>query len=147
MLRVVGFFPLLLSIAGCATITQGTDQTLAVNSQPAGAACTLTREGTVIAEVANTPSSVSVSKSTHGITVDCDKPGYFGSTLVKSELNAATAGNVLIGGVIGIAVDAASGAMHKYPQSVLVPLQPTEQFEQRDRRPKRRRKPDGRPLS
>ena len=147
MLRVVGCLPLILSIAGCATITQGTDQTLAVNSQPPGAACTLTREGAVIAEVANTPGSVSVSKSTHGIVVDCDKPGYFGSTVLKSELNAATAGNVVIGGLIGIAVDAASGAMHKYPQSVLVPLQQIEKSEKRKPKRKRRRKPDGRPVS
>ena len=38
-----------------------------------------------------------------------------------------TAGNILIGGVIGLAVDAASGAMSRYPEMVTVAL-PPERF-------------------
>jgi hypothetical protein len=37
---------------------------------------------------------------------------------VSSEFQAATFGNILLGGIIGVAVDAASGAMNKYPEQV-----------------------------
>ena len=37
-----------------------------------------------------------------------------------------TFGNILFGGIIGIAVDAASGAMHQYPDSVTITLIPDE---------------------
>ena len=35
-----------------------------------------------------------------------------------------SAGNVLLGGVIGLGVDAASGAMNKYPDIVTVAMVP-----------------------
>jgi hypothetical protein len=41
---------------------------------------------------------------------------------VRADFQAATLGNILIGGVIGVVVDAASGAMGTYPPSVAVIL-------------------------
>jgi hypothetical protein len=35
-----------------------------------------------------------------------------------------TAGNLIVGGVIGIGVDAMSGAMNKYPDVISVPMVP-----------------------
>jgi hypothetical protein len=35
-----------------------------------------------------------------------------------------TAGNLIVGGVIGIGVDAMSGAMNKYPDFISVPMVP-----------------------
>ena len=37
-----------------------------------------------------------------------------------------TFGNILFGGIIGVAVDASSGAMNEYPSSVTVRLIPEE---------------------
>ncbi|HZA96691.1 MAG TPA: hypothetical protein VE421_11185, partial [Burkholderiaceae bacterium] len=54
---------------------------------------------------------------------------------IGSEFQAVTLGNVLIGGVVGIVVDAASGAINKYPESVAFKLLPLvfQTAEQRER--------------
>jgi len=45
--------------------------------------------------------------------------------MVESKFSGATIGNVLAGGLIGIAVDAASGANNFYPDQVTVLMQPS----------------------
>jgi hypothetical protein len=47
-----------------------------------------------------------------------------GSSIIPSNVEAMTAGNVIFGGVIGLGVDAASGAMNKYPDIVTVAMTP-----------------------
>ena len=47
---------------------------------------------------------------------------------MASEFQTMTFGNILFGGLIGVAVDAASGAMHEYPAQVTITLIP-EQFD------------------
>jgi hypothetical protein len=46
------------------------------------------------------------------VTKECYQPG---TAIIPSNIEGMTAGNLLFGGVIGIGVDAASGAMNKYP--------------------------------
>jgi hypothetical protein len=41
---------------------------------------------------------------------------------IASELEPMTAGNVLVGGVIGLGIDAATGAMNKYQPSVNIAM-------------------------
>ncbi|MEL6289004.1 MAG: hypothetical protein AAFQ42_05785 [Pseudomonadota bacterium] len=75
--------------------------------------------------MAQTPGQVKVSKSSQNIQVACEKAGYQPAQVVlNSEFEAMTAGNLLVGGVIGLAVDAGTGAMNKYDGVVTVPLQP-----------------------
>jgi hypothetical protein len=50
------------------------------------------------------------------------------------------AGNVLLGGVIGLGVDAASGAMNKYPDMFTVAMMPDPACGS-SRRPRRRDRP------
>jgi hypothetical protein len=110
---------------GCATITSGTSQTIAVTTAPVGADCQFTRDGKLVGRVNPTPGVMPVSKASGNIGVSCTKDGYeptVGS--VSSEFQAATFGNILLGGVIGVAVDAASGAMNKYPEQVSFTLVP-----------------------
>jgi len=58
------------------------------------------------------------------LNVSCSKPGYSdGSTQVTGRVEGTTAGNILLGGVIGLGVDAASGALYKYPDTVTVTLE------------------------
>ena len=122
-----------ISLAGCATITQGTTQLVHVTSTPQGAACSLTRQGTPLAGVRQTPETVTVPRSVYNIDVECQLPdGQKGYALLKTTLTPMVAGNVLVGGLIGAGVDAASGAMNQYPESITVsipsskPLQPAE---------------------
>ena len=110
---------------GCATIVEGNDQTVSIVTEPAGAACELTREGHTVGFVNPTPGSINLEKSSDHIAVRCEKEGHFaGAGVLASGFQGMTFGNILFGGIIGVAVDSASGAMHEYPPSVTVVLVP-----------------------
>ena len=117
---------LIIFSSGCATITKSSDQAVTVNTRPAGAECTLTREGSMIAAINPTPGTISVQKDKDPITVQCNKDGYLESSgTLASEFEAMTFGNIIFGGLIGVGVDAASGAMNTYPPLVTITLIPT----------------------
>lgn len=116
----------LLAVSGCATITEGTSQVIAVNTSPAAATCKLNRAGQVLGTV-TTPGTVTVKpKTADDIMVTCDKAGYQTATFLnKSSVAAATFGNILVGGVIGALVDGSNGASNKYDGTVTLSLTPS----------------------
>lgn len=123
--RLAALLLLAAGLPACATITTGTTQSISVLSEPAGAACTLTRDGTIMGIVNPTPGTVAVSKSSRDIAIRCTRAGNLdGVTTITPQFQAMTAGNILIGGFIGLAVDAASGALSRYPENVIVSLPP-----------------------
>lgn len=110
-------------LPACASITKGTDQEIAVSSNPTGARCELKRDGGQIASVNPTPGSVKVDKSKHDITVRCSKEGHQdGIGILRSSFEAWTVGNIVFGGLVGLAIDAGSGAINTYPSSIEVNL-------------------------
>ena len=112
--------------SGCASIVEGTDQSVTIQTTPSGASCELKRDGQVIGVVNPTPGTVTVDKSKDDIAVICKKDGYQdASGAFSSGFQGMTFGNILFGGLIGVAVDAGSGAMHEYPASVTVPMAPS----------------------
>lgn len=111
-------------LSGCATIIEGTSQEITVKTDPIGAHCALYREGVRLGDIPSTPGVLTIKKTGKDIAVACVKPGFKMLTLRdKSDLDAATVGNVLIGGLVGVVVDAASGANNKYTSPVVVTLQ------------------------
>jgi hypothetical protein len=102
-------------LAGCASITKGTTQSISLDTPGApGASCTLSSEG-IGSKTVSTPATLMLDKSQHNIAVTCKKECYQdGVGIIASSTESMTAGNVLVGGVVGLAVDAASGAMNKY---------------------------------
>jgi uncharacterized protein YceK len=101
-------------LAGCATITKGTDQQVSIDTPGhSGAICTLSSKGIGQREV-NSPTTIELPKSKHDIAVSCVKGCYKGSGVISSNIEGMTAGNVLLGGVVGLGVDSASGAMNRY---------------------------------
>jgi len=109
-------------LAGCATIVQGTTESVSVNTVPEeGAQCTLTNsEGTWYV---TSPGSTMVHKTKHDLTVSCKKDGFpGGETLAIAHFGGTTAGNVIAGGIIGIGIDAASGANFYYDSPIMVDL-------------------------
>lgn len=123
-------------LTGCATITTGSNQNIAVTTDPDGADCSFSRNDQFIARVNPTPGSMSVSKSGSSLSLSCKREGYHDIVeTIGSEFQAVTLGNILIGGIVGIAVDAASGAINKYPESISVKLVPVvfHTAEQRER--------------
>lgn len=100
----------LLTLSGCATITRGTSQAWTVNTQPSDAAITLSN-----GETCRSPCTLKLKRK-YPFGVDICKQGYTRvATVVQTEVKgggaAGMAGNVLVGGIIGVGVDATSGAM------------------------------------
>lgn len=123
-LRIVAALSSIALLSGCATITRGTTEALVINSAPPGADVRLSS-----GEVCKTPCTLK-KKRKENLVVFIEKPGY-----EKVEVNviseiagagaAGMAGNVLVGGLIGVGVDAATGATKKLtPNPVSVTLAP-----------------------
>ena len=114
-----------LLLAACATITKGTTQVVAVNTPGViGATCTLTSSA-VGTRVVVTPGTILLDKGQEAVAVRCTKECYNdGAGIISSNMEAMTAGNIIFGGVIGIGVDAASGAMNKYSPDIQVIMTP-----------------------
>jgi hypothetical protein len=125
---------LALSTGACATIVEGTSQDIAVTTMPGGATCEFERVGSVIALIDATPGTVHVSKSQDSIVVSCTKEGHLSVTeVVSSSFGGATLGNILLGGVVGVVIDASSGANNNYPDTISLAL-PPENFESAEAR-------------
>ena len=125
---------LLFAASGCATLVKGTDDTVTVLTEPSGGACGLERDGDIIAAIKQTPETVEVDRDKDDIVVTCDLDKYETTVgRLESEFGGATFGNILLGGVVGIAVDAASGANNNYPDSITLVMRP-KQFESVTRR-------------
>lgn len=122
--RILGVLPL-VALGACATIIEGDDQTVTIASDPPGATCTLTRNGVAVGAVNPTPGSIMLEKSQDDVSVTCKKDGHLdGSAVLSSSFQNMTLGNVIFGGIIGVAVDSATGAMHEYPSGITVTLTP-----------------------
>ena len=113
----------LLGIAGCATLTKGSTQTVVVNTPGvSGAMCTLT-SASIGTQTVVTPASVTLKKGGDNIAVRCSKECYEDSVgTLPSSLEGMTAGNIVFGGFIGLGVDAATGAMNNYAPEVQVAM-------------------------
>jgi len=108
-----------LVLPACATLVNGSKQTVTITTDPPGATCRLTRGNETLGAIAATPGSVQVSKSKNDINVVCEKNGYQNVAVSRSpSFGGATFGNILAGGVVGVVVDAASGANYSYPAEV-----------------------------
>ena len=124
-MRKVSVIAVLVSLTGCSSIIEGTNQTLTINTTPAGATCVLNRNGQVIGQIQSTPGGIVVEKTKHDINVVCNKEGYLEATYFnKSDVAGATVGNVILGGGIGWAIDSASGADNKYTEIMNITLIP-----------------------
>jgi len=95
-------------LSGCATVIHGTRQDVGISSSPAGAEVWVDNvkmgETPVIAKLRR--------KDTH--TVKLVLPGYqpYETTITRS-VSGWVWGNIAIGGLIGLGVDAISGGMYK----------------------------------
>ncbi|HEY4115180.1 MAG TPA: hypothetical protein VGM17_14085 [Rhizomicrobium sp.] len=111
-----------VAVSGCATIIDGTTQSVSVNTTPEeGAQCTLVNsQGTWFV---TSPGSTTVHKTKSDLDVTCTKAGFkSGHVVAISHFTGKTAGNILAGGFVGVGVDAASGANYKYDPVIDVPL-------------------------
>jgi hypothetical protein len=123
MFRVVLAGLILLIVSGCASITTGQDQTVSIITPNCpGASCELVnKDGTFF--VAQTPGTVMVNRACGELSVRCSMEGHDDALIsVGSSVKAMTFGNILFGGLIGVGVDAATGAACQYPSLIPVPM-------------------------
>ena len=71
-------------LPACATVVEGTSDTVTLSTTPAGATCTVDRNGERVGAVAATPGSLRLSKSRHDLNSTCTKEGYQPSTTTAS---------------------------------------------------------------
>lgn len=97
-----------ISVMGCATIMNGTSQKIPVTSDPNGAMVQVDGKGAF-----TTPVKLRLERRRdHEIIIT--KEGYRQQKIaVLHVLSEAVCGNILLGGVIGWAVDALNGCQYK----------------------------------
>jgi hypothetical protein len=95
-------------LVGCGTIIHGGSQDVSITSDPSGA--TVEIDGT---EVGDTPVTRSLDRgSQHTVAISMD--GYETEQVsIQKSVDGWVAGNILFGGLIGLAVDASTGGMYK----------------------------------
>ena len=125
MMKYVKFFfslMVIITLAGCATLTTGPTQKVPVTSNPSGATARVdagVMTGTTPAEF------LLERKSEH--VIEISKRGYrTAKIMLKRTMCGSTVGNLLLGGIIGVAVDAGTGSIYKLvPEKVHADLQST----------------------
>jgi hypothetical protein len=110
--RVLALAGVALSLPACATVTRGSSQQFTVESTPPGAQVS-TSNGF---ECQATPCTFRMPRK-DAFRVTVAKDGYVTQThditsSISGAGGTAMAGNILIGGIIGGAIDANSGAMN-----------------------------------
>jgi len=95
-------------LVGCGTIIHGSTQDVSVSSTPSGAEVTI--DGS---DVGETPITQSLDRgSQHTIKLSID--GFESeSIIVNKKVSGWVAGNIIFGGLIGLAVDAGTGGRYK----------------------------------
>lgn len=123
--RVLSSVLALVALSGCATIVKGTTQVVAVTTPGVpGAQCTLSSPS-IGSKVVATPAHLTLDKGSSHISVTCRKECFQdGTGMIASHTDTMAAGNIIAGGIIGLGVDAASGAMNTYTVDNQFAMQP-----------------------
>lgn len=126
-MRSFGIVALSVMLGGCASVTRGTTENISIASTPSGVEAVV--GGMDVPTTCTTPCSVVVKRNAD-ISITFQKEGYEPQIVplsrdIPGSGAAGFAGNLLLGGVIGMGVDAATGAAtdHK-PNPVIVTMQP-----------------------
>ena len=121
MLMLVGGTSLL---GGCATLVSGDETDTQITTDPIGAECELVGDNYNI--VVTTPANVQLDSDAAPVTITCNADGHVEEIAeIDTSMDGSIFGNILMGGLIGIAIDAASGSGQKYPETVDLVLVPT----------------------
>ena len=113
-MRRVWLMLLVGGVSGCSGAAPGGPAPVAIETNPAGATCTVQRGGTVLGVVA-TPGSLAVGPSEKDLTVTCTKPGFQTATgTVKAIYKGVGLGQLLTGGAAAVVEDAAKGTDFHY---------------------------------
>src|SRR5262245_18423926 len=121
-MRAIALLTIGLIAGACATITRGTTTQVQIHSSPPEAQARTSMGFTCV-----TPCTLQVSRKDE-FTVIIAKPGYHTVEIpVRTQIAGAGAagfaGNIILGGVVGMAADAATGAaLEHFPNPISVTL-------------------------
>jgi hypothetical protein len=105
---MAGLFAAAVALIGCATIMHGSSQEIGIQSQPTGASVVIDNE-----DFGVTPVIAKLSrKDNHTIRVSMAGYQPYDATITKS-VSGWVWGNIVFGGLIGLAIDAISGGLYK----------------------------------
>lgn len=106
-LLIISLF-LVLILTSCATIFSGTQQNVKFSSNPSVATVFIDN-----IEVGKTPFEIKLNRNKeHNIMLKLEGYQTYQTSITK-KINGWFWGNILIGGLIGVIVDASTGAMYK----------------------------------
>ncbi len=110
---------LLVPLAGCGTIMNGSTQDVNIASTPRGAVILVNGM-----QNAQTPAVVALDRKSSQ-TIELDLDGYEPYVMqFRRSTSGWVWGNILFGGLIGLAVDASTGGMYKLsPEQVAIQLE------------------------
>ena len=114
-----------VSLSACSTIVNGSNQMVKFDTgEVVGADCVATGgSSNSVNERFVTPAEVKIPRSKKILIIECNKEGYqTGEERVGGQVEGSTGGNILIGGPIGVGVDALTGAIYKYPDTISIPM-------------------------
>lgn len=98
----------LVSTAACATIVQGSNQGVAVNSTPTGAAISVDGQS-----MGTTPAVLRLARN-NAHTVRLELDGYAPYEMkLERKMSGWVWGNLAFGGIVGVIVDGTTGAMYR----------------------------------
>src|SRR3569833_874177 len=132
-MRILACLSACAFLGGCASVARGTTETISIASTPSGAEAIVT--GLEVPTTCVTPCAF-VAKRNADTSVTIQKDGYEPQVVplskdIPTAGAAGFAGNILLGGIIGMGVDAATGAATdhkpkpnkntKQPQSAAAP--------------------------
>lgn len=113
---------IIISVVGCATIIQGPTQKVGISSVPGGASVSVDNKPLGV-----TPLFADLKRGeTHVVSIEL--PGYEKTQLTLTRsVSGWVWGNIVFGGLIGLAIDAISGSMYKLsPEQLSAELRKTD---------------------
>jgi len=118
-------------LSGCASITETKNQSMSISAgKVTGAMCTFSNSRG--SYYVTTPGSVMVRNACDQLAISCTKEGYVPANpaagTVQDKAKKMAWGNIVFGGIIGIAVDRSTGAGCQYPQqNIFYPMKKASQ--------------------
>lgn len=107
---------LVIVISSCATIVSGSKQRVSITTTPANAKVLINGNNIGVTPLIT---HLKRSEKTHRITIELEGYKPYNTTLNR-KLNGWFFGNIIFGGLIGIIVDASTGAMYRVSENELL---------------------------
>lgn len=127
------YFPLYILISvltGCATIVDGSDQNVTIDSNPQGAKVYIGKmeDGKIVgkASAGVTPTTVNISRRNGAVIIE--KDGYKSETInLKRKMNGWVLGDILLTSPLSTSIDTSTGAANEYdPDKYFVELKQSQ---------------------